>query len=95
MESIHEAALNVRSGVYRHYKGPHYLVLGVAMHADNEELMVVYVRLYAREGVPFFVRPLLSFLEPLPADLGGGQRFQFIGITDLTQMSASAESSQD
>ena len=57
------------------------MVLGVAMHADEEhELMVVYVRLYEREGIPFFVRPLASFLEPLPADMGGGPRFKFIGI---------------
>lgn len=80
MESIEEAAVSVRSGVYRHYKGPHYLVLGVAMHADNEELMVVYVRLYERKGVPFFVRPLASFLEPLSEGMGGGPRFEFTGI---------------
>lgn len=79
MESIQEAALSVRSGIYRHYKGQQYLVLGVAMHADNEELMVVYVRLYEREGIPFFVRPLASFLEPLPDHMGGISRFEFMG----------------
>ena len=85
MEPTQEDATSVRSGVYRHYKGPYYLVLGVAMHADDNELMVVYVRLYEREGIPFFVRPLASFLKPLPADMGGGQRFEYVGITDPSQ----------
>ena len=52
----------LRFGVYRHYKGENYLVLGVARdHCTNEEV-VVYVRLYGREGLPMSVQPLCRFL---------------------------------
>ncbi|MDP2648208.1 MAG: DUF1653 domain-containing protein [Candidatus Yanofskybacteria bacterium] len=32
-------------GVYQHYKGPRYLVLGVARNANTEERAVVYLPL--------------------------------------------------
>jgi len=57
-------------GVYRHYKGESYLVLGVARHSETEEAMVVYVRLYARRGCPFWVRPLKNFTEKVSGPNG-------------------------
>ncbi len=36
----------MQAGIYRHYKGQRYLVLGVARHDDTEEELVVYVPLY-------------------------------------------------
>jgi hypothetical protein len=32
----------IKPGVYRHYKGPQYIVMGVARHANTGELGVVY-----------------------------------------------------
>ena len=65
-------------GVYRHYKGNHYLVLGLARHSETEEVMVVYVRLYPRDGLPMSVRPLDHFLSPALVNGSPVVRFQFI-----------------
>lgn len=35
----------IQTGIYKHYKGNRYLVLGLAMHSETEEAMVVYVPL--------------------------------------------------
>ncbi len=48
-------------GIYRHYKGPLYEVLGVARHSETEEPLVVYRALYGDYGL--WVRPLDLFLE--------------------------------
>lgn len=48
-------------GVYRHFKGKQYFVLGVAKHSETQEEMVVYVCLYENENGAFWVRPLSIF----------------------------------
>ena len=46
-------------GLYHHYKGGYYLLLGVAAHSETEEPMAVYVSLDAtRPGLRMRVRPL-------------------------------------
>lgn len=54
-------------GIYQHYKGLLYLVLGMARDDGDETPMVVYVRLYEREGdsPPMSVRTLEKFIEPV------------------------------
>ncbi len=70
-------------GVYRHYKGNNYLVLGVARHSETEEAFVVYVRLYPREGCPFWVRPVDNFTG-MTTDARGKKvkRFTFVGASE-------------
>lgn len=56
----------LRCGIYEHYKGKKYLVLGVARHTETGELMAVYVPLYEladNEGAQMAVRPLKMFRE--------------------------------
>jgi hypothetical protein len=73
----------IRSGVYRHYKGQHYLVLGVARHSETEEAFVVYVRLYPRGGCPFWIRPLQNFTEKVIAPNGKKiARFTYVGAEE-------------
>lgn len=48
-------------GIYRHYKGSLYEVLGTARHSESEELLVVYRALYGNYGL--WVRPLEMFTE--------------------------------
>lgn len=69
-----------KSGIYRHYKGKHYLALGLAREDETEELVVVYVRLYARDGMPMSTRKLTRWNEQI-ADANGVMqpRFVFIG----------------
>ena len=50
----------MRCGIYRHYKGGYYLVLGIAEHTETHETVVVYVSLTGIElpGPRMRVRPL-------------------------------------
>ncbi|MCD6437742.1 DUF1653 domain-containing protein [Vreelandella sp. 21] len=53
-------------GIYRHYKGSLYEVLGTAQHSENEEVLVVYRALYGDYGL--WVRPLTMFTESVNKD---------------------------
>lgn len=48
-------------GLYRHYKGGPYEVLGTARHSETQEPMVVYRALYGTQGL--WVRPAAMFTE--------------------------------
>ncbi len=54
-------ATTIKPGLYQHYKGQHYEVLGVARHSETEEQMVVYRCLYG--DFSLWVRPLTMFTE--------------------------------
>ena len=64
-------------GVWRHYKGGLYLVLGVAKHTESGEELVVYVPLYELPGagLPLQARPRRMWEEPVD----GKPRFVFQG----------------
>jgi hypothetical protein len=51
-------------GRYRHFKGGLYEVVGVALHSETREEMVVYRPLYGEGGL--WVRPKRMFLESVP-----------------------------
>ena len=51
----------IPTGLYRHYKGTHYQVIGVAKHSETNENVVVYRALYGSFGL--WVRPLNMFIE--------------------------------
>lgn len=48
-------------GIYRHYKGQSYEVIGLAHHSETEEPLVVYRALYGDYGL--WTRPLGMFSE--------------------------------
>ena len=50
-----------RPGLYRHYKGNDYRVLGLARHSETLEPLVVYQALYGERGL--WVRPAAMFIE--------------------------------
>jgi hypothetical protein len=50
-------------GMYRHYKGGDYEVLGVARHSETLEPLVVYRPLYNASGL--WVRPHAMFFEQI------------------------------
>jgi hypothetical protein len=64
-------------GLYRHYKGNDYLVIGLARHSETLEPLVVYQALYGERGL--WVRPAAMFAEAV--ELGGKRvpRFGRIG----------------
>ena len=57
----------IQAGVYRHYKGNAYQVIGIAKHSETEEDLVVYRALYGTFGL--WVRPLDMFCEKV--EIGG------------------------
>lgn len=67
----------ITPGVYRHFKGRYYLVLGEALHSETQEEMVVYQPLY---GEPrWFVRPKAMFQETVERDGVCLARFEYVG----------------
>ena len=63
-------------GIYEHYKGNRYEVIGIAKHSETLEEMVVYRALYG-EGHTW-VRPAGMFLEDVEVDGERIQRFKHI-----------------
>ena len=51
----------IELGIYKHYKGNYYLVLGTAVHTENLETLVVYQSLYG--DFKMWVRPITMFLD--------------------------------
>ena len=82
---------SVQCGIWRHYKGGHYQVLGIAAHSETDELMVVYVSLDGINlpGPRIRVRPLSMWFEQVPIAVdhisadrdvtASVQRFTYIG----------------
>ena len=51
------------AGLYRHYKGGQYEVIGAARHSETLEPLVVYRPLYNASGL--WVRPHAMFFEDI------------------------------
>lgn len=75
----------MKKGVYKHYKGMYYEVLGVVRHSETLENLVLYKALYEIKefGVefrkePLFVRPKEIFEEILIINNKKVKRFKFI-----------------
>lgn len=57
--------MDLKLGLYKHYKGKIYEVVGIAKHSETLEDMVVYKATYQPEGVNLWVRPLAMFMETI------------------------------
>lgn len=71
--------MSVEPGIYRHFKGNRYEVIGVARHSETEEDLVVYRPLYG-DG-ELWVRPLAMFTEEVERDGVKRQRFEWVGTS--------------
>ena len=65
----------IRPGIWRHFKGNRYQVIGVAKQSETLEDMVVYRALYGEGGL--WVRPASMWLETVERDGKTYQRFVF------------------
>ena len=65
-------------GLYRHYKGGQYEVIGTARHSETLEPMTVYRALYGAHGL--WVRPAAMFSETI--DIDGVVRPRFEKVRD-------------
>ena len=64
------------AGKYRHFKGGLYEVVGIALHSETQEEMVVYRPLYG-EG-RLWVRPLNLFMDTVLLNGVTAPRFERI-----------------
>lgn len=68
----------MQPGLYKHYKGAIYEVIGVARHSETLEELVVYKATYQKEGENLWVRPLNMFTETIIIDGVEKRRFEKI-----------------
>jgi hypothetical protein len=54
-------------GKYQHYKGDYYEVVGVALHSEDQQPMVVYRPLH-NSPVTYWVRPYEMFIQHVVVD---------------------------
>lgn len=69
--------MEIKLGKYRHFKGNEYEVLGVGLHSETMEKMVIYRALYGEGGL--WVRPLSMWNETVEKDGTTMLRFTYIG----------------
>lgn len=75
-----EKSLNIvmepKIGIYRHYKGNEYLVIGVGKQSETLEDYVIYKALYGDQNL--WVRPLYMFLEYVEVNEKTIPRFEWL-----------------
>lgn len=70
--------MNIQLGLYKHYKGHLYEVIGIARHSETEEELVVYKATYQKEGENLWVRPRSLFEEEVELNGKKVKRFSKI-----------------
>ncbi|MES2133641.1 MAG: DUF1653 domain-containing protein [Bacteroidota bacterium] len=70
--------MSLEKGLYKHYKGKLYEVIGTARHSETLEELVVYKATYQQEGENLWVRPLSMFTEMLIVEGAEVKRFEKI-----------------
>jgi len=70
----------IEKGIYKHSKsGRLYDVLGIALHTETSEQLVVYAPRYSSEH-QLFARPYSMFIEKIEVD--GRQVMRFVKINE-------------
>ena len=69
--------MEIKPGRYRHFKGEDYQVLGVAVHSETGEELVVYRALYGAGGL--WVRPAAMWTETVERNGMAEPRFSYLG----------------
>lgn len=73
--------MNIQQGIYKHYKGKTYKVLGVGKHSETLEDVVIYQGLYTSKEFgknPIWVRPKTLFEETVTINGKTVPRFQLL-----------------
>ena len=68
--------MEIKKGIYRHFKGNMYEVVGMALHSETVEEMVIYKALYG-EGKTW-VRPLSMWDEEVEFEGKKVKRFTLV-----------------
>lgn len=67
--------MEIKKGIYKHYKGNLYEVVATATHSESLEKLVIYKALYGEYGI--WARPLKMFTENVVIDGKPLPRFEF------------------
>lgn len=67
----------IKLGIYQHYKGNKYKVLGVATHSENLEELVIYQDSNNKKKI--WARPKKMFCEKVKVNGKKVPRFKYIG----------------
>jgi len=70
----------IPAGIYKHFKGHIYKVIGTAKHSETLEEHVVYVSM--DNETDLWVRPASMFLEVVERNGKRFQRFEFLGDSE-------------
>lgn len=68
--------VDVEPGLYQHYKGNFYQVIGLCRHSESLDILVVYQALYGDYGL--WIRPLEIFQSAVEQEGKQVPRFKFI-----------------
>ena len=82
MSDTESLAERIPCGVYEHYKGERYFVLGLGREDPGDEVVVIYCRLYSRAGLPLSVRRADKFLEEVEWRGRKVPRFVYVGLKE-------------
>jgi len=74
---MNNMVMMMKLGVYRHYKGPYYIVHALARDTITLQPVVVYQQLY--DGYGFWTRPMDEFESYVSQNNNNVKRFTFIG----------------
>ena len=77
MSDLSPLPMEPAPGLYRHYKGNDYRVLGLARHSETLDPLVVYQALYGEHGT--WVRPAAMFVETVEVEGKFVPRFARVG----------------
>lgn len=69
---------HIASGVYEHYKGKKYFVLGLSKNTETGEVCVVYRPLYETDWAQLVHRNLQMFTENVTVDGEQVPRFRLV-----------------
>ena len=67
---------HIEPGLYRHYKGGEYELIGVVRHSESLEPLVLYRPLHGKSGM--WVRPFAMFSEQVEHEGKHQPRFSFV-----------------
>ncbi len=68
----------MKIGIYEHYKGKKYRVIGIAKHSETLEDLVIYEALYDNETSKLWARPISMFEEEVEINGKKVPRFKFL-----------------
>jgi hypothetical protein len=67
----------MKLGIYQHYKGKFYKVIGIATHSEALEKMVIYQAMYGKKKL--WARPMKMFNEKILINGKKIKRFTYVG----------------